>query len=95
MSVYHMYVPVDGDQRRKTNIILLVSCPVGAGNQTQVLCKSSLCSYPVNHLSAPKNVTFILNSMYEWDMWVCNSCAGAREGQRRPSSSLKLELQAV
>jgi hypothetical protein len=90
-----MYVPVDGDQRRKTNIILLVSCPVGAGNQTQVLCKSSLCSYPVNHLSAPKNVTFILNSMYEWDMWVCNSCAGAREGQRRPSSSLKLELQAV
>ena len=68
---------------------------VDAGNQTQVLCKSSLCSYPVNHLSAPKNVTFILNSMYEWDMWVCNSCAGAREGQRRPSSSLKLELQAV
>lgn len=57
-----MYVSVPcvcnacGDQNRalyilKLRLKVVVSCNVGAGNQTQVLCKSSKWSSPLSHLS--------------------------------------------
>jgi hypothetical protein len=37
----------------KLELQMVISYPVGTGNQTQVLCKSRQCSEPLSHLSSP------------------------------------------
>ena len=36
---------------------IIVICPVGAGNQTKVLCEGSKCSYPLSHLPSARVCT--------------------------------------
>lgn len=37
---------------RELEVLTIVSCYVGAGNQTLILCKSSQCSYPLGRPSS-------------------------------------------
>lgn len=50
----------------------VVSCHVGARNQTVALCKSSKCSSLVSHLSRP-SLTFIF-IVFTWRGCMCVPC---------------------
>lgn len=49
MGTQYPWVPEKAPDPLDLELQMPMSCPVGAGSQIQVLCKSSQCSSPLSH----------------------------------------------
>lgn len=71
LPAHTTYVPnVQGGQKRLSNdteleLQMVVRLPVGAGNQTQIVCKSITCSKVMSHFSSP-GYGNVLGADYYW-----------------------------